>query len=68
MATDTFRKVEQFLLDYCYDYKMEKMEMKPLYSILLNCRDNFPDASATFLKFMQAQFSVDCSSVNIGRK
>lgn len=42
--------------------------MKPLYSIILNCRDNFPDDSDTFIKFMQAMFNVDCEYIFIGRK
>jgi hypothetical protein len=68
VATDTFRRLEQFIADNCANYKMDKLDIKPLYSILLNCRQLFPEMAATFLKFMQAQFQVDCTSVSIGRK
>jgi hypothetical protein len=70
MATDTFRKIEQFLEDYCkhYLHRMEKVEMKPLYSILLNCREYFPNETPLFIKFIQVQFNVDCDSTTINRR
>jgi len=47
---------------------MEKIDIRLIAPFLLNCRDNFPQESSTFLKIMQFTYNVDATSVIINKR
>ncbi len=71
IATETFRKLEQFLEEYCKSFaaiKIDKFDVRTVCPFLLNCRTHLPLHSITFIKLMQLLFNVDIEVAVINRK
>jgi coenzyme F420-reducing hydrogenase beta subunit len=61
MATQSYRRMEKFMIEDCQQSMKgtTSNELKVLYTILLNCRDNFEyEEAITFVKFVKLTYEL----------